>query len=75
MKLITSIRQTVAQFLTALTALTTAIEANTTATAALLETSKRIEAAAAATQRATAYLSASERHKREQSGQRSEFGA
>jgi len=73
MQLIDNIRKTVSDFRKLLTALTTALNANTAATGALFETSQNIETASAATQAATAYLANAERHRREQSGLRTEF--
>ena len=73
MKLINSIRETVAQFLTALAALTEAVRSNTGAIAAQRIVLEETAAAARATQQSTAYLENAERHRREQQGQRSNF--
>jgi len=73
MQLIDNIRKTVSDFRKLLTALTTALNANTAATAALLETAKRIELGTTSVAASTLYLSLSEKHKREQAGQRTEF--
>jgi hypothetical protein len=53
--------------------LITALDRNTATTAELLATAQATLKAAEATQTATAYLAAAERHSREQSGQRHDF--
>jgi hypothetical protein len=61
-----------AAFLQTTADLSSAVEANTAATAALLAAAIRIEKAATETAAATSYLHRAERHRRQQSGQRVE---
>lgn len=70
---IEAVQLTILNFQKLLLALRLAVENNTAATAALLETSKATLDAAQASQTSTAYLASAERHSREQAGQRHEF--
>lgn len=68
-----AIQLTIINFQKLLLALRLAVETNTAATAAQLETAKATLEAAEATKSATAYLASAERHSREQAGQRHDF--
>lgn len=68
-----AVQLTILNFQKLLLALRLAVETNTAATAAQLETAKATLAAAQDASTATAYLAAAEKHSREQSGQRHDF--
>lgn len=73
MQLITNIKAAFAAFLKSQAELADAVKANTTAITAQRIVIEETAAAAKATQKSTAYLENSERHRREQAGIRSNF--
>jgi hypothetical protein len=74
MQLLDNLRTAYNRFITSTDALTAAVAANTTATEALLATSKQTLAASLRAEESVRYLALAERHKRESTGQRSDFG-